>query len=59
MVMSAKPWFSTRTVVRGCGIGADFDFDPHAATANPTIALKNKRRVNIDSSGMSLNDTYR
>src|SRR4029450_2847728 len=50
MVMSAKPWFSTRTVVRGCGIGADFDFEPpHAATASPSIAVKKKRRVSIDS----------
>jgi hypothetical protein len=52
IVMSENPWFSTRTVVRGCGVGAERDFEPpHAASARPSIAIKAVRRVNIDSSG--------
>ena len=38
--MSENPWFSTRTVVRGWGVGAERDFDPpHAESARPSIAI--------------------
>jgi hypothetical protein len=37
-------------VVRGCGVGAECDFEPpHAATATASIAVKKKRRVSIHS----------
>lgn len=51
-VMSENPWFSTRTVVRGCGIAAERDFEPpHPTAASPSIVTRNKRRVDINSSG--------